>query len=170
MAKLHRTYRLEADTVEAVQAWAESHGMTAGEAVGALLEVALAEPREKSRADQDGARTREEPARNAHIDDMREQLASLREQLAVKDEQIRGLMALADRAQAIADHAQALHARALTAPEEESNLEGAESAEKGADGLTATEEQPRDSLEEKQEQEPARMTWRARLARWIAGE
>ena len=70
MPKVHKSYRLEAETVEKVKAWAEEHGETVTQAVEALLTRAT----DEERAEREDRQTAEAVA------DMRRELETLRAQ------------------------------------------------------------------------------------------
>lgn len=131
MAKVHKTYRLDADLVAQVEAWAQAHGTNQGEAMAQLLSRGLDRcstanerrgngegnqdepesdaPRSPSEARESSARSESEVREQSdlvavlrgNVADLRGQVTTLTAQLAAKDEQISGLMALAGRAQAL---------------------------------------------------------------------
>ena len=143
MAKVHRSYRLDEDTVRRVSEWAEANGVTTTQAMETLLEAALGagEATEKDvgadAADTTATRTAEaegvdELLRRVdtltaqaetwreqrtmlgeHVRDLRATVSTLTAQVAEKDRQI-------ERLQDITDHAQMLQAAhvagALQAP------------------------------------------------------
>ncbi len=137
MVKAQRSYRLDAATIEAVEAWARDHGTTNTEAVEALLEAALNGAPAEDAPQDGGSRDEVVAILKANVDD-------LRAQVAIKDEQIRALTE-------IADHAQQLHAasvRGLLDGEGRAEAAGAdEDADKGeddrGDGSAAQEPQAR---------------------------
>lgn len=143
MAKVHKTYRLDADLVAQVEQWASDHGITQGEAMAQLLSRGLigsptdhdeqtpSEPRESP-----GANTFLVDVLRGNVDDLRAQVATLTNQIEAKDEQIRGLMELAGRAQALqaAEAARALDAGRDTDLEAETITEGDTSPQEPAAG------------------------------------
>ena len=141
--RVPRSYRLDAATIEAVEAWARDHGKSNTEAVEALLEAALEGTRPDAGLDRsdDGEAV---ALLEANLEDMRAHVATLTGQLEAKDRQIaerdaqiRGLMD-------IADHAQQLHGAAMAgliaAPDVQTDAEAAgadEAAGKGEGDLEA---------------------------------
>jgi len=110
-AKAHKTYRLDADVVEAAEAWARDKGMGNGEAVEALLKIAL---EGGSREDDARAGAAEiADILKANMADLRAQVDTLKAQLEVKDEQIAAQAAQISGLMEITDHAQQLHAAAV---------------------------------------------------------
>lgn len=119
MSKQHISMRLESSTIEAVEAWASSHGTTRTAAIEALLLSGLDGPAEGREKPQEAAGG--QGGTEAHADDLRAvcevlrasnadlraEVSRLWAQLSEKDAQIRS-------AQNIADHAQQLHAAEVT--------------------------------------------------------
>ena len=147
MARVHKSYRLDEETVERVAAWADEHHVTVTQAMEQLLSTALdAGDAEEEGAEGDaGVRAMLED----HIKTLKTQLDVLNTQLttqleakdrqiAEKDEQIR-------RAHELADHSQMLQAAQVRG--------------QLVEGVTAL-----DHYDGQQ-----RTSWRKRLARWIAG-
>lgn len=138
MAKVHKTYRLDADLVAQVEAWAQAHGTNQGEAMAQLLSRGLDRcstanerrgngegnqdepesntPRSPSEARESSARSKDEAREQSdlvavlrgNVADLRGQVTTLTAQLAAKDEQISGLMEQASSLMAIVGNAQAL--------------------------------------------------------------
>ena len=117
MAKVHKSYRLEAETVERVAAWAEEHGTSTTQAMEELLGAAL-----DGTERQDGATTEEaeELQRKVstltaqaeawheqkamlgdHIATLKEQTYTLTAQVAEKDRQIARLQDAIDHEQVL---------------------------------------------------------------------
>ena len=111
MAKVHRSYRMEAETVERVAAWAEEHGKTITQAMEELLARAMDE--DMAEREEDTAQAADEAQAEAwreqramlgeHIRDLRANVSTLTAQVAEKDRQIA-------RLQDIAEHEQVLQA------------------------------------------------------------
>ena len=126
-AKAHKTYRLDADVVEAAEAWARDKGMGNGEAVEALLKIAL-----EGGSREDDARAGAAEVADilkANMADLRAQVDTLKAQLEVKDEQIAAQAAQISGLMDITDHAQQLHAAAVAgylAPTEQGTASRAE--------------------------------------------
>lgn len=140
MAKVHKTYRLDADLVAQVEAWAQAHGTNQGEAMAQLLSRGLVDQDE--RPDLGGA-DQDEQAPGAdlvavlrgNVADLRGQVNTLTAQLAAKDEQISGLMALAGRAQA------------LQAAEAARSLDAGKDTDLEAEAVTTDEAEPQEAAE-----------------------
>lgn len=112
MAKLHKSYRLEAEIVERMEAWADEHGMTITQGVETLLTRAMDEDR--AATDTDGMR-RELSSLQAqaeawhdqramlgdHITTLKEQTYTLTAQVAEKDRQIARLQDAIDHEQVL---------------------------------------------------------------------
>lgn len=119
MAKVHKSYRLEAETVERVAAWAEEHGTTTTQAMEELLAAALDGTGRK-----DGATTEEaeELRRELHTlkaeaeawheqrDILREYLATTKESLSTLTAQVAEKDRQIARLQDTVEHAQMLEA------------------------------------------------------------
>lgn len=104
MAKVHRSYRLEGETVEKVTAWAEGHGMTVTQAMEELLTRALeSDTAEGEEREEDTARAEEwqEQKRmlGEHVRDLRANISTLTAQLAEKDRQIAGMLETVEHSQ-----------------------------------------------------------------------
>ena len=141
MAMVHRGYRLDAELVAQIAAWAEDHGTTEAEAVRTLLAQALASGDAGQEGQAAGADTL--AMLGDHIKDLRANVSTLTAQLAEKDAQIHRLADLAD------------HAQALQAAQAKTQLLEAAGTVDVAQGV--------------EQQGTQRASWRARLARWIAG-
>lgn len=114
VAKLHKSYRLEAEIVERMEAWADEHGMTITQGVETLLTRAMDEDR--AATDTDGMR-RELNSLRAQADtwheqkailgdnlrDLRATVSTLTAQVNEKDKQI-------ERLQDTVEHSQILQA------------------------------------------------------------
>lgn len=143
MARAQFSARVEASTLEALDAYAQAHGMTRTAALEALLEAALGGDHGAGEADREGGQAGDLRAvcdvlRQSNAD-LRATVSTLTAQLAEKDGQIAQALTLADHAQAL----QAAQAR-------EKLLAAAEAVDVRQDG-------------------EERKGWRARLARWIGG-
>ena len=140
---VHRGYRLDAELVAQIAAWAEDHGITEAEAVRTLLAQALAsgDAGQEEQGQASGAETL--AMLGDHIKDLRANVSTLTAQLAEKDAQIHRLADLAD------------HAQALQAAQAQTQLLEAAGTVDVAQGV--------------EQQGTQRASWRARLARWIAG-
>ena len=161
--RVPRSYRLDAATIEAVEAWARDHGKSNTEAVETLLEAALEGVHvEAGRPHGDGA---DVALLEANLEDMRAHVATLTGQLEAKDRQIaerdaqiRGLMD-------IADHAQQLHGAAMAgliaAPGVQTDAEAAGADE--ADGKGEGDLEAADAPQEPQER-PASLWERIKAA------
>lgn len=108
--KVHKSYRLEAELVGRIEAWAEENGTTQAEAVATLLAAALDGGRGESGEGQTATAGAEAEALRQQRDILREYLATTKEhlatltaQMAMKDRQI-------ERLQDIAEHSQMLEA------------------------------------------------------------
>lgn len=154
MARVHKSYRLDEETVERVAAWADEHHVTVTQAMEQLLSTALdAGDAEEEGAEGDaGVRAMLED----HIKTLKTQLdvlnTQLTTQLEAKDRQIEAKdMQIAEkdeqlrRAHELADHSQMLQAAQVRG--------------QLVEGVTAL-----DHYDGQQ-----RTSWRKRLARWIAG-
>ena len=162
-SKAPRSYRLDAATIEDVEAWAREHGKSNTEAVEEMLRRGMEGTLEADAARAHAAAATEQL--EANLDDLRAHVATLTGQLEAKDRQIaerdaqiRGLMD-------IADHAQQLHGAAMAgliaAPDAPAGAEAAgadEAAGKGEGDLEAT-----DAPQEPQER-PASLWERIRDA------
>lgn len=142
MATVHKTFRLDAELVERMSAWATAEGLKQGEAVSRLITMGLdtAELAEKDAegvsegiSDGDGTNTPE-----VESEALLALISSLQGQLEAKDEQIATLLRLNDQSQQL-QAAQSQQIKALLPPE-------------GSEIVTT------------------RRTWRQRLGAWIAGE
>lgn len=163
MAKVHKTYRLDADLVAQVEAWAQAHGTNQGEAMAQLLSRGLDRcstanerrgngegnqdepksdaPRSPSEARESSARSESEVREQSdlvavlrgNVADLRGQVTTLTAQLAAKDEQISGLMALAGRAQA------------LQAAEAARSLDAGKDTDLEAEAVTTDEAEPQEA-------------------------
>lgn len=144
MATVHKTFRLDAELVERMGAWAEAEGLRQGEAVGRLITLGLeavetaveASERPQEAVSEGGGTDVPEGGDEA----LQALISSLTRQMEAKDEQIASLMRMNDQSQQL-QAAQAQQIRALL-PEQ---AEGGE--------IVTT-----------------RKTWRQRLGAWIAGE
>lgn len=147
MARVHKSYRLDEETVERVAAWADEHHVTVTQAMEQLLSTALdAGDAEEERAEGDaGVRAMLED----HIKTLKTQLdvlnTQLTTQLEAKDRQIAEKDEQLRRAHELADHSQMLQAAQVRGQ----LVEGVTAIDK-YDGQQHT-------------------SWRKRLARWIAG-
>lgn len=138
MAKTHRNYRLDADLVAQVEAWAQAHGTNNSDAVAQLLSRGLVDQDEQPDLDE---RDQDEQAPGAdlvavlrgNVADLRGQVTTLTAQLAAKDEQISGLMALAGRAQA------------LQAAEAARSLDAGKDTDLEAEAVTTDEAEPQEA-------------------------
>lgn len=103
MAKVHRSYRLEAETVERVAAWAEAHGASVTQAMEDLLARGLEGGEDTTEAGGAQAEAwREQRAMlGAHILDLKEAVSTLTAQVAEKDRQISRLQDTVERAQVL---------------------------------------------------------------------
>jgi len=156
MATVHKGYRLDVGLVERLDAWAEAHGMTQAEAVRILLSTALEDGGEGQEEEGHSHEAEDAPTPQPtadadtramlgeHIRDLRATISTLTAQVAEKDAQIHRL---AD----IADHAQAL--QAAQAQTQLLEAAGAVDVQQGVE-----------------REGTGRQGWRARLARWIAGD
>lgn len=143
MAKVHKSYRIEAGTVAEVEAYAHEAGVSNSEAVERLLRAGL----DAGQEDQAGGRGADlqgvcDVLRQSNAD-LRQTVSTLVAQLAVKDEQTRRLADIAD------------HAQALQAAQAQTQLLEAAGAVDAQQGI--------------EQDGTRRQGWRARLARWIAG-
>ena len=147
MARVHKSYRLDEETVERVTAWADEHHVTVTQAVEQLLSTALdAGDAEEERAEGD-AEVR--AMLEDHIKTLKTQLdvlnTQLTTQLEAKDRQIAEKDEQLRRAHELADHSQMLQAAQVRG--------------QLVEGVTAL-----DHYDGQQH-----TSWRKRLARWIAG-
>lgn len=143
MARVHKSYRLDEETVERVTAWADEHHVTVTQAVEQLLSTALdAGDAEEERAEGD-AEVR--AMLGDHIKTLKTQVYTLTAQLETKDRQIAEKDEQIRRAHELADHSQMLQAAQVRG--------------QLVEGVTAI-----DKYDGQQ-----RTSWRKRLARWIAG-
>ena len=105
MAKVHKSYRIEADTVADVEAYARDEGVSNSEAVERLLRAGLGAgceaPAQAPAAQGADLQAVCDVLRQSNAD-LRQTVSTLVAQLAVKDEQIR-------QAHELADHSQRLH-------------------------------------------------------------
>lgn len=158
MAKVHKTYRLDADLVAQVEQWASDHGITQGEAMAQLLSRGLEEkaptaeqadgPTDSGAGDE-GALVE---VLRGNVADLRRQVDTLTHQLEGKDEQINGLMKLAGNAQALQGAAEA---RALKAAETGTDHESGLEAELVQDAdAHEPEDGPREQTQTAGEDEP----------------
>jgi hypothetical protein len=108
MAKVHRSYRLEEETVSRVDAYASAHGIKQTEAVELLLTSALGGDGE-DRADAENASDVTEIL-HGNLADLRRYADTLTAQLEEKDRQIAKKDVQIEALNNIADHAQALQA------------------------------------------------------------
>lgn len=143
MARVHKSYRLDEETVERVTAWADEHHVTVTQAVEQLLSTALdAGDAEEERAEGD-AELR--AMLGDHIKTLKTQVYTLTSQLEAKDRQIAEKDEQIRRAHELADHSQMLQAAQVRG--------------QLVEGVAAL-----DHYDGQQ-----RTSWRKRLARWIAG-
>lgn len=121
--KKHVTLRIDGEVLDALDAWAEGHGMTRTAALERLVTDGMGassedapearETGERAAEGEERTETRPEDLRavcevlRASNADLRAEVSRLWSQLATKDEQIR-------TAQSLADHAQQLHAAEVT--------------------------------------------------------
>lgn len=176
MAKTHRNYRLDADLVAQVEAWAQAHGTNNSDAVAQLLSRGLVDQDEQPDLDErDQDQDEQTPGADlvavlrGNVADLRGQVTTLTAQLAAKDEQISGLMALAGRAQALqaAEAARSLDAGKDTDLEAEAvTTDEAEPQEAAgaheSDGIDQEGQEPADVA-----QEPAHEPTRRGLRSWL---
>lgn len=171
MAKQQLSARLEADTIAAVDSWAQAHGTTRTEALERILAQGMTGGAESS-GDAAGPSAGELRALRNHLEDMRQQVAE-------KDKQIGELVSAVGRAQALqaAAERRALEAaQAVQRDEDEDVLDqeptededGPHMAPTGStggneDGGNDTDEQEATSDENR------RPTWLERLSRWFLG-
>lgn len=146
MARVHKSYRLDEETVERVAAWADEHHVTVTQAMEQLLSTALDAGDAEEGAEGDaGVRAMLED----HIKTLKTQLdvlnTQLTTQLEAKDRQIAEKDEQLRRAHELADHSQILQAAQVRGQ----LVEGVTALDK-YDGQQHT-------------------SWRKRLARWIAG-
>ena len=107
MAKTLKSYRIDEETVAAVEAEASKRGESAAAVVNALLSEALSHREGEHAAEPEGHETGRAEAPDAGLvraletnaSDLRATVAVLREQLAAKDEQIAAAHAIAAREQ-----------------------------------------------------------------------
>ena len=111
MTKAVKSYRIEEETVAAIEAEAERSGQSAASVVNALLSEALSRrqgPAEEAVGHEEGVREKGAAtapdsalvkALETNASDLRATVAVLREQLAAKDEQIAAAHAIAAREQ-----------------------------------------------------------------------
>lgn len=143
MAKVHKSYRLDEDTLARVTSWAEEHGITTTQAMEQLLAAGLDAQDGEERQEQEQADADTRAMLGEHIRDLRATVSTLTAQIGEKDEQIRRLTDLADHAQVL----QAAQVRGQL-------MDAAEAMDVAHDGT---------------QDETQRTGWRMRLARWIAG-
>lgn len=170
MSKTHKSYRLDTDLLEAVDAYAEGRGVKSSEAVADLLRRGLA-----GGGAVEGAPGDEIEALRGNVADLRGEVATLKEQLERKDEQISGLMALAGNAQtlqaaearrALGDGAAALEVDA----EADDGPQEAAGAPRDGDSDPVAPETPEPANGAVGDAgTPPRRTWRERLAAWLLG-
>lgn len=142
MARVHKSYRLDEETVERVAAWADEHHVTVTQAMEQLLSTALDAGDAEEEAEGDaGVRAMLED----HIKTLKTQVYTLTAQLETKDRQIAEKDEQLRRAHELADHSQMLQAAQVRGQ----LVEGVTAIDK-YDGQQHT-------------------SWRKRLARWIAG-
>lgn len=148
MATVHKSYRIEAETVERVEKYAAANGLRGGEAVGRLLVAGLDaletvdDAEEVAPEGAQGATEAVSPGEGATTpaddsDTVAALISSLQKQLETKDEQIAALLRMNDQGQQL-QAAQAQQLKALLPGE-------------GGEIITT------------------RRTWRQRLGAWIAG-
>lgn len=143
MARVHKSYRLDEETVARVTSWAEERGVTITQAMEQLLAAGLdAQDGEQEQA-QATADAEMRAMLGEHIRDLRATVSTLTAQVSEKDVQIRRLTDLADHAQAL----QAAQVRGQL-------MEAAEAVDVAHVGT---------------QDETQRPSWRVKLARWIAG-
>jgi hypothetical protein len=143
MARVHKSYRLDEETVARVTSWAEERGVTITQAMEQLLAAGLdAQDGEQEQA-QATADAEMRAMLGEHIRDLRATVSTLTAQVSEKDVQIRRLTDLADHAQAL----QAAQVRGQL-------MEAAEAVDVAHVGTQDETQRPR---------------WRVKLARWIAG-
>lgn len=163
--KVHKSYRLDADLLEAVDAWAASSGIRPGEAVADLLRIGLDGP--AATISEDGETL---AALKGNVEDLRGEVKTLKEQLEKKDEQIAGLMNLAGNAQTLqaAEAQRALGSGVDALEVEEEDAPGVTEAT-GADETAATVEDEPGEGSEGEDGAGTPRTWRERLAAWLLG-
>lgn len=143
MARVHKSYRLDEETVARVTSWAEERGVAITQAMEQLLAAGLdAQDGEQEQA-QATADAEMRAMLGEHIRDLRATVSTLTAQVSEKDVQIRRLTDLADHAQAL----QAAQVRGQL-------MEAAEAVDVAHVGTQDETQRPR---------------WRVKLARWIAG-
>lgn len=175
MAKQHLSARLDAATVEALDAWARARGLSRTEAVEQLIEAGMADHAHGDDVDQGD--------HGGEVELLRAWLEDARAQVAKKDEQIDRLTAALGNAQALqaAAEARALKAADEAAGAAESDGEDVldQEAEDAASGVVETPQDATgavlsvDAGEDDRTVEDGperRLTWRERLARWLLGE
>lgn len=150
MAKVHKTYRLDADLVAQVEQWASDHGITQGEAMAQLLSRGLEEkaptteqadgPTDSGAGDE-GALVE---VLRGNVADLRRQVDTLTQQLEGKDEQINGLMKIAGNAQALQGAAEARALKAAeTAADDDLDVTDAEPDHEPDEAQTSPQAEPR---------------------------
>lgn len=182
MAKLHRTYRLEADIVADLEAFADENGITKAEAIENLLRAALDGSSAAPRQDQEERQGQDEQtieALRGNVTDLRAQVATLTNQIAAKDEQISQLMEQAGALMKITGNAQALQ----VAAEQRALMAGTTTPTETTEAVKTAEERPQDVTADEEDQEA--MTTEtgpqaasqgrsggilAAIARWFGGE
>jgi ABC-type transporter Mla subunit MlaD len=99
MAKVHRSYRLEEETISRVDAYASAHGIKQTEAVEMLLTSALNGDRETEASTETVSDVAE--VLRGNLVDLRRHADTLAAQLEEKDQQIKALSDIANHAQAL---------------------------------------------------------------------
>lgn len=143
MARVHKSYRLDEETVARVTSWAEERGVTITQAMEQLLAAGLDAQDGEQEQVQATADAEMRAMLGEHIRDLRATVSTLTAQVSEKDVQIRRLTDLADHAQAL----QAAQVRGQL-------MEAAEAVDVAHVGTQDETQRPR---------------WRVKLARWIAG-
>ena len=183
MAKLHRTYRLEADIVADLEAFADSNGITKAEAIESLLRTALdgssTAPRQEPIEEQGDQEEQTIEALRGNVDDLRAQVATLTGQLEAKDVQISQLMEQTSALVRITGNAQALQGAA----EQRALMAGPTTPAGAAEAVKTAEERPQDVPSDEVDQEandletgPQEVSHGrsggilAAIARWFGGE
>lgn len=109
MPRKRKTYSLDEQTIEKLDAWAKAHDMSASAAVDDLVMRGTSQEATEGHETADTDTPGHSDAAG-HIEDLRGQIAVLTAQLDEKDEQLRRRDEQIDGLMSLADHAQALHA------------------------------------------------------------
>lgn len=177
MAKVHKTYRLDADLVAQVEAWARENGTNQGEAMARLLARGLVDHGARDQVDEPNGSADLVAVLRGNVTDLRAQVATLTAQVESKDEQIRGLMEQAAALTSIAGNAQALQGvaeqRALMAEQHDQEdaldvVDGEASPQEPTGGHGSGEADLEPADVESGPQEPAHEPTRRGLRAWLA--